>query len=73
MKMQRLTYSRNHKCHDGSVERLEVTIQLDPEDYEEEAFHKARAFVEKHLRIDSDRTTLGDHLAARGQKLAKPD
>lgn len=62
MRVQRLKYQRSVRSKDGH-ESLEVTIDLEPQEFEEEAFQRAKTFVEKKLQIRGLSATIGERIA----------
>lgn len=48
MRMRFVKYGKTIR-HTGGQESCEVSIELEPEDFEEEAIHRAKDFVARHL------------------------
>lgn len=69
MRVKYVVYGKTARQTDGTLERIEVSIEVGPQEFEEEAIHRAKAFVRKHL---DDRETvlkapLGQ-IASKGSK-----
>lgn len=65
MRTRFIKYGKSIKNSDGTMEHIEFSIALDHGDYEEEAVHKAKELVRRHLAPKPLTGTIGEHLAAK--------
>lgn len=69
MRARFIKYGKSIKNADGSFEHLEISLELQPHEYEEEAIDRAKKFIKKNL-VEQQNTPLtgsiGEQLAAKG-------
>lgn len=71
MRITRLNFGKTVRIDTQTTEHLDVTIEIGPQEYEEEAIAKARTFVEKNLATNL-RATIGQRISADGRPPALP-
>lgn len=67
MRTRFIKYGKSVKLKDGSFEHAEISIDLDPTDYEEAAFDKAKKIVKAQLvQVEQPlRASIGDMLKGK--------
>lgn len=50
MRFKYVNYGKTVSHADGMIERMDVSIEIEPDDFEDQAILQAKEFVEMHMR-----------------------